>query len=168
MNVAASPCGTSWTFADVRSSGSSDLLCHPGGEVLHVQVKGHHRSGTDVVITPDEVGHARDRGHSALFILSGITCRRSHHGVPRTWRVSGGQAAAAQHRRVVSGEGLPAGVPCFTVAVVSWSWAGTGGMLVSLRCRSGRHGRAGRRARTRGDRPGVRRWIAGRPLPECC
>lgn len=58
---------------DVSDRRSYDLLCRRGSEELHVEVKGTTTTGEAIVLTNNEVKHARSpRNACALFILHSI------------------------------------------------------------------------------------------------
>lgn len=58
---------------DVSRTHSYDLLCQSTtGQELHVEVKGTTSDGTQILLTPNEVNHARNYSNVALFILSQI------------------------------------------------------------------------------------------------
>lgn len=80
MNAAIAHYETSWAVEDVHGSESFDLLCRRGNELMYVEVKGTTTAGTDVILTRNEVTHAREHEHSALFILRGITLERTADG----------------------------------------------------------------------------------------
>jgi hypothetical protein len=80
MNVATDFYSESWTVEDVHGSESYDLLCRRGGEEMHVEVKGTTTSGQEVILTPNEVTHARTFQHTALFILTDISLERTDDG----------------------------------------------------------------------------------------
>ena len=63
-----------WKVFDVSTTHSYDLLCKgDDGEELHVEVKGTISDGTQILLTANEVRHARDHYPKvALFILSRI------------------------------------------------------------------------------------------------
>ena len=52
----------------------------PGDEVKHVEVKGTTTDGAEVILTPNEVRHAREHPCTALFVLSNITVERAEDG----------------------------------------------------------------------------------------
>jgi hypothetical protein len=77
-----------WTVRDVSSTRSYDLECTRRGQPpLHVEVKGTTSTGHSVLLTANEVAHAREFPHSALFVLHGI---RISGGNPP--RATGGRA----------------------------------------------------------------------------
>jgi len=63
-----------WKVFDVSTTHSYDLLCKGDeGEELHVEVKGTTSDGTQILLTANEVRHARDHYPKvALFTLSRI------------------------------------------------------------------------------------------------
>lgn len=65
---------------DVHGTESYDLICRRGLEVKHVEVKGTTSDGADVILTPNEVAHARRLEHVALFILSNVLVERADDG----------------------------------------------------------------------------------------
>jgi hypothetical protein len=62
-----------WTVQDVHGTEGYDLICRRGGEVKHVEVKGTMTAGAEVILTPNEIRHARESESAALFVLSNIT-----------------------------------------------------------------------------------------------
>jgi hypothetical protein len=80
MNVAAEFYGGDWDVEDVHGTESYDLICRRGNETKHVEVKGTTTDGAEVILTPNEVKHARETIHTALFILSNITIERADSG----------------------------------------------------------------------------------------
>jgi hypothetical protein len=77
MNAAAEYYGESWSVEDVHGRESYDLVCRRGNEEMRVEVKGTTTDGTEVILTPNEVEHARTYRHTALFILSNISLDRA-------------------------------------------------------------------------------------------
>jgi hypothetical protein len=69
-----------WTVRDVHSSESYDLLCLRNGEVKHVEVKGTTEDGAMVLLTPNEVRHARENPSTALFVLSNVKVEPAEDG----------------------------------------------------------------------------------------
>lgn len=63
-----------WKVTDVSSTHSYDLLCTADGkEELHVEVKGTTSDGSQLLLTANEVRHARDHyPNVALFVVSQI------------------------------------------------------------------------------------------------
>jgi hypothetical protein len=80
MRAATEFYGEDWDVEDVHGNQSYDLICRRGGEVKHVEVKGTTADGTEVILTPNEVRHAREHPDAALFILSNIIVERSQDG----------------------------------------------------------------------------------------
>jgi hypothetical protein len=60
---------------DVGAKESYDLKCTSQDVELHVEVKGTTTRGTDIVLTPNEVAHARQNATVALFLYSNISLR---------------------------------------------------------------------------------------------
>jgi hypothetical protein len=69
-----------WTVGDVHGNKSWDLECTKGGTTLHVEVKGTTTIGEEVLLTPNEVDHARKHKPMALFIVAGISVSRDASG----------------------------------------------------------------------------------------
>lgn len=80
MKAASEFYGEDWDVEDVHGNQSYDLVCRRDGEVKHVEVKGTTTGGTEVILTPNEVRHAREYPGTALFILSNIVVERSEDG----------------------------------------------------------------------------------------
>ena len=80
MNAATESYSKAWDVEDVHGSRSYDLICRRGGEVKHVEVKGTTTDGAEVILTPNEVKHAREYPSTALFVLSNITVERAQDG----------------------------------------------------------------------------------------
>jgi hypothetical protein len=58
---------------DVSATESFDLLCRSGNEMLHVEVKGTTSDGGSIVLTRNEVSHARkEHPRVALYVVSWI------------------------------------------------------------------------------------------------
>ena len=58
--------------SSVAKNNCFDLLCCRGSEILHVEVKGTSGPGKEVLLTRNEVVHAREFPHVALVVVSGI------------------------------------------------------------------------------------------------
>jgi hypothetical protein len=69
-----------WDVRDVGDHQSYDLLCVRGAEELHVEVKGTTSDGEFVLLTRNEVEHARRFPRVALFVLAGVRVSRSADG----------------------------------------------------------------------------------------
>lgn len=80
MNVATEFYSKAWDVEDVHGTKSYDLICRRGGQVTHVEVKGTTTDGVEVILTPNEVKHARENPGTALFVLSNITVERAEDG----------------------------------------------------------------------------------------
>lgn len=92
MNAATEFFLEGWEVDDVHGTESYDLICRRSGEVKHVEVKGTTTDGTEVILTPNEVRHARGYPNTALFVLSNIIVERANDD---TVTVTGGE----QHLR---------------------------------------------------------------------
>jgi hypothetical protein len=73
-----------WDVADVGDAESYDLRCVRADEELHVEVKGTTTRGDAVILTRNEVQHAREFPHVALFIVTGIELTSDDEGKPGT------------------------------------------------------------------------------------
>ena len=80
MNAAAEFYGKAWDVEDVHGTESYDLVCRRGDEVRHVEVKGTTTDGAEVILTPNEVRHARENPCTALFVVSNIMVERAEDG----------------------------------------------------------------------------------------
>ena len=80
MNTATEFYSRDWDVEDVHGTESYDLICRRGDEVKHVEVKGTTTDGAEVILTPNEVTHARENPYTALFVLSDITVERAEDG----------------------------------------------------------------------------------------
>ncbi len=75
-----------WEVRDVGAVESFDLKCALGGEFLHVEVKGSAGLAERVVLTANEVEHARTwTGEVALAIVSEIQLTLDEDGTPRAF-----------------------------------------------------------------------------------
>jgi hypothetical protein len=81
----------SWMVKNVSANQSYDLCCQrPGSPDLHVEVKGTTTDGAEILLTPNEVAHARlQYPHVALFVVSQIALAQDATG---ELRASGGIA----------------------------------------------------------------------------
>ena len=70
-----------WKVDDVSATESFDLLCTRDGEELHVEVKGRSTDAATVILTRNEVAHAREHP-TALFVVSNISVSRDKSGTP--------------------------------------------------------------------------------------
>jgi hypothetical protein len=80
MNMATEFYSTTWDVEDVHGTKSYDLICRRGDEIKHVEVKGTTTDGAEVILTPNEVRHAREHLCTALFVVSDITVERAEDG----------------------------------------------------------------------------------------
>src|ERR1017187_698213 len=80
MNTATEFYSGDWDVEDVHGTKSYDLICRRRGDVKHVEVKGTTTDGTEVILTPNEVRHARDYPSTSLFILSNIIVELADDG----------------------------------------------------------------------------------------
>jgi Protein NO VEIN, C-terminal len=80
MNMASEFYSKAWEVEDVHGTKSYDLICHRDDEVKHVEVKGTTTDGAEVILTPNEVRHAREHSCTALFVVSNITVERAEDG----------------------------------------------------------------------------------------
>ena len=80
MNMATEFYSKAWDVEDVHGTKSYDLICRRGDEVKHVEVKGTTTDGAEVILTPNEVRHAREHPCTALFVVSNITVGRAEDG----------------------------------------------------------------------------------------
>jgi hypothetical protein len=80
MNAATEFYGKAWEVEDVHGTESYDLICRRGSEEKHIEVKGTTTDGAEVIVTPNEVRHAREYPCAALFVLSNITVKRAEDG----------------------------------------------------------------------------------------
>ena len=80
MNLATEFYSKAWNVEDVHGTESYDLICRRGDEVKHVEVKGTTTDGAEVILTPNEVRHARENPCIALFVVSNITVERAEDG----------------------------------------------------------------------------------------
>ena len=106
MNAATEFYRTAWDVEDVHGRESYDLICRRGNEVKHVEVKGTTTDGAQVILTPNEVTHAREHSYTALFVLSGITVERAEDG---TVTATGGQHRCHDPWRLDDGTLTPLG-----------------------------------------------------------
>jgi hypothetical protein len=80
MNMATEFYAQAWDVEDVHGKESYDLLCRRGGDIRHVEVKGTTTEGAEVILTPNEVRHARENKCTALFVLSNVKIERAEDG----------------------------------------------------------------------------------------
>ncbi|GGP18472.1 hypothetical protein GCM10012278_90800 [Nonomuraea glycinis] len=65
---------------DTSRTESFDYVVEIDGAAWHVEVKGTTGDPQEILLTPNEVQHAKDYPHVALFVLSNITVSRDHDG----------------------------------------------------------------------------------------
>jgi Domain of unknown function (DUF3883) len=106
MNMATEFYRKDWDVEDVHGTESYDLICRRSGEVKHVEVKGTTTDGAEVILTPNEVRHARENPRTALFILSNITIERDGDG---TVNATGGKCYSYDPWRLDDGTLTPLG-----------------------------------------------------------
>jgi len=80
MNAAIAHFGGLDAIADVHGTESYDLRYTTNGIEKHIEVKGTTTLGEQVVLTRNEVEHARTYPLVALFILADILVTRDEHG----------------------------------------------------------------------------------------
>jgi hypothetical protein len=106
MNMAIDYYNKDWDVDDVHSKESYDLICRRGTEIRHVEVKGTTNNGAEVILTPNEVTHARENPCAALFVVSNITIERADDG---TVTATGGQYTCYDPWRLDDGTLRPVG-----------------------------------------------------------
>jgi hypothetical protein len=106
MNTATEYFSQAWDVEDVHGRESYDLLCRRGDQEMRVEVKGTTTAGTEVILTPNEVDHARSYAHTALFILSNIALRKTDDG---TVEATGGDRQVLDPWQIDEGTLTPIG-----------------------------------------------------------
>jgi hypothetical protein len=106
MNMATEFYRTAWNVQDVHGTESYDLICRRGDEVKHVEVKGTTTDGAEVILTPNEVRHAQQNPHTALFVVSNIVVERAEDG---TVTATGGKQHFYDPWRLNDGNLIPVG-----------------------------------------------------------
>jgi hypothetical protein len=106
MNLATEFYSKAWDVEDVHGTESYDLICRRGDEVKHVEVKGTTTDGAEVILTSNEVKHAREYPCTALFVVSDITVGRAEDG---TVTATGGKHQCYDPWRVADGTLTPLG-----------------------------------------------------------
>lgn len=67
-----------WTVEDVHDREPYDLRCLKRNQELRVEVKGTSGAGSEIILTPNEVAHARKRfPNVALYVLADIVWKRT-------------------------------------------------------------------------------------------
>jgi hypothetical protein len=95
-----------WVLEDVSTRRSYDFHCTRGTEEQRVEVKGSTGGAEEVIVTPNEVEHARARGDVWLGIVSGILLDRDADG---TLSARGGTLSWHRPWVVDDGELVPLG-----------------------------------------------------------
>jgi hypothetical protein len=72
-----------WIVDDVSRHESYDFQCRRNDEELRVEVKGARGEPSVILVTANEVRHARERGDVALAVVSGVELERSPEGIPK-------------------------------------------------------------------------------------
>lgn len=106
MDKATTYYGTSWHINDVHANSSYDLKCTKLGMEKHVEVKGTRSDGMQVLLTPNEVTHAREYPDVALFIVYGVEVDRTEDGEVV---VSGGAVRKLDPWIIDDGAAVPVG-----------------------------------------------------------
>lgn len=71
-----------WNVEDVSRRRSYDFHCQRDGDELRVEVKGTRGGPETILVTANEVEHAREHGAVALAIVSAISLRVGSDGTP--------------------------------------------------------------------------------------
>jgi hypothetical protein len=97
-----------WQVRDVSTTESYDLHCiSPEGRELRVEVKGTTSTGAQILLTPNEVGYAREYYPSvALYVLSNVRLVQRSDGGPVA---SGGDVVIYDPWSIVAGPLVPVG-----------------------------------------------------------
>ena len=97
-----------WVVEDVSGHESYDLHCtRRGGQELRVEAKGTTGDGATVLLTPNEVAHARRQyPRVALFVVAGIQVAAAADGPPHA---TGGTAHVYDPWRIGHGALIPVG-----------------------------------------------------------
>jgi hypothetical protein len=106
MNRATEFYSKTWEVQDVHGTESYDLICRRGQEEKRVEVKGTTTDGAEVILTPNEVKHARNNPCTALFVVSNITVERHEDG---TVTATGGEHHSYDPWRLDDGTLKPLG-----------------------------------------------------------
>ena len=91
---------------DVHGNKSYDLVCIVGADEIRIEVKGTTTAGDEVILTPNEVAHARTYPHICLFIVSDIEVTRHSDGQIET---SGGSESVLNPWHIDEGLLTPLG-----------------------------------------------------------
>lgn len=108
MNIATDYFAAAWDVEDVHGSASYDLVCTRGGLEKHVEVKGTTTDGSAILLTLNEVKHARTYKDVALFVLADVVVEREPDGsvvatggtpiVHDPWNISAGKLKPVGYR----------------------------------------------------------------------
>lgn len=100
--------GQGWDVEDVHARESFDFRCRRDDREIHVEVKGLQGTDPEVILTANEVVHARSGADVRLAIVSGIKLTRSAGGAPRAsrgvvtwfdpWDIDSGWLVPTQYR----------------------------------------------------------------------
>lgn len=71
-----------WSVKDVSRERSYDFECRRNDDELRVEVKGTRGGSGEILVTANEVQHAREHGAVALAIVSAIAVHRGSDGKP--------------------------------------------------------------------------------------
>lgn len=80
MNAAIAYYGALGAVEDVHGTESFDLRCSIDGAEWRIEVKGTTTPGDEVLLTPNEVTHARNYPRMSLFVLAAVEICRSANG----------------------------------------------------------------------------------------
>ena len=69
-----------WAVEDVHGQESYDLRCLKRGQELRVEVKGTSLAGSEIILTPNEVAHARYFPAVALYVLAKVVWKSTRGG----------------------------------------------------------------------------------------
>jgi hypothetical protein len=108
MNIATEYFAVAWEVEDVHGSQSYDLVCTKGGREKRIEVKGTTTDGSEILLTPNEVKHARTYRDVALFVLADVVVEREPDGsvvagggtpiVHDPWDISAGKLKPVGYR----------------------------------------------------------------------
>ena len=92
-----------WNVEDVHGQESYDLRCLKRGQELHVEVKGTSSAGLEIVLTRNEVAHARHFPAVALYVLAEVVWKSTRRG----YRAKGGREFIYNPWRIDDGKLKP-------------------------------------------------------------
>ena len=104
-----------YSVTDVSGHQPFDLACVISGVNHHVEVKGTTGDGEKILLTPNEVEHARNYSPVALFIVNAISLS---HSLGDDCRAAGGSLICRQPWDISKGELVAVGYsyepePCY-------------------------------------------------------